>query len=158
MAFLLFLVMAAGSCKSVDKEKTSGKEEGARKETMKEERAQLKEGRRVTSENKRYIGRYQIRMTGFQGDLVIQNRGGVFAGTIRFDNWGKGQAQALKNVIITGRKIYFIRSITTGEELEKFGAKRYFQQEFYGRFSEDGRLVRGYFKDSGGQNSWEGRR
>ncbi len=116
------------------------------------------EGRKVTKENSKFLGKYSIRMTGFIGDLTISNDGGKLKGEIRFANWGGGQSQVLKKMSITGSKIYFVRSISTKEELVRFGGKRFFKQEFHGQFSSDGSVVKGYFKDSGGQNSWEGKR
>ncbi len=115
-------------------------------------------GQKSGSYDKKYLGSYRIRLTGFTGKLIVFSDDGILKGSIQFTSWGKGKKQPLKKVSIKGRKIYFIRSVSTKKELEEFGGSRYFEQVFFGEFSDDGKTIKGYFKDSGGQNSWDGRK
>jgi|GEM_PF-2889746 len=115
-------------------------------------------GQKIGTYEKKYLGTYRIRMTGFTGKLIIFSDKGILKGSIEFSAWGQGKTQPLKKVSIKGRKMYFIRSVSTRKEIEEFGGSRYFKQEFYGTFSEDGSTIKGYFKDSGAQNSWDGRK
>jgi hypothetical protein len=109
-------------------------------------------------EYKFYVGSYRLKMSGFTGVLNITFTEGAYQGTIYFENWGNKTPQPLKNLKIREKKIYFIRSITTEEEKIKFGSSRYFQQTYYGLFSDDGMMIRGYYNDSGAENKWEARR
>jgi len=115
-------------------------------------------GQKSGTYDEKYLGTYRVRMTGFTGELKIFSDNGILKGSIQFSTWGRGKQQPLKKVSIQGRKIYFIRSASTRKELEEFGGSRYFKQVFYGQFSEDGSSIKGYFKDSGAQNSWDGRK
>lgn len=115
-------------------------------------------GQKSGTYEKKYLGTYRLRMTGFTGELIIFSDNGILKGSIQFSAWGRGKKQPLKKVSIKGRKMYFIRSISTKKEIEEFGGSRYFKQDFYGTFSEDGSTIKGYFKDSGAQNSWDGRK
>lgn len=115
-------------------------------------------GQKSGSYDEKYLGTYRVRMTGFTGELKIFSDDGILKGSIQFSAWGRGKQQPLKKVSIKGRKIYFIRSASTRKEVEEFGGNRYYKQEFYGQFREDGISIKGYFKDSGAQNSWDGRK
>jgi len=123
-----------------------------------EESGLIKNGSKSGTYDKKYLGSYRLRITGFTGVLKLYEEDDALKGTIQFSSWGRGKEQPLKKVRITGEKIYFIRSVSTRRELEEFGGSRYFKQEFYGSFSGDGSRVKGYFKDSGAQNSWDGRK
>jgi len=103
-------------------------------------------------------GTFDVSMGSFRGELKIDVIDGRFYGTLKFYNWGNGVPQPLKNLRINNDRIYFVRSITTKEELERYGGTAYFTQEFYGIFSGDSRLIRGYYRFLGAQDNWEARR
>jgi len=105
-----------------------------------------------------YTGTYRVSMSGYRGEIFIGISDGMFYGTIKFYNWGNGIPQPLKNLKVNEEKIYFVRSITSKEDVEKYGGTAMFSQEFYGIFSKDGKIVRGYYRYAGTQDSWEARR
>lgn len=111
----------------------------------------------VSDINKK-TGTFNVTMGTYKGELAIEVKNGRFYGTIKFYNWGNGTPQPLKNLRINNDRIYFIRSITTKEELELYGGTAFFTQEFYGIFSSDGSLIRGYYRYLGAQDNWEARR
>ena len=94
-------------------------------------------------------------MSGYKGEIFIGVKDGVFYGTIKFYNWGNGAPQPLKNLKVNEDRVYFIRSITTKEEIVKYGGTDRFTQEFYGIFSKDRKIIRGYYRYAGTQDSWE---
>lgn len=103
-------------------------------------------------------GTFDVSMGQFKGELKIDVIDGRFHGTLKFYNWGNGIPQPLKNLRINNDRIYFVRSIRTKEELERYGGTAFFTQEFYGIFSGDGTLIRGYYRFLGAQDNWEARR
>jgi hypothetical protein len=94
----------------------------------------------------------------YKGELEIEVKDGRFYGTLKFYNRANDTAQPLKNLRINNDRIYFIRSITTKDELELYGDTAFFTQEFYGIFSSDGSLIRGYYRYPGARDNWEARR
>lgn len=103
-------------------------------------------------------GTFNVTMGAYKGKLVIEVKDGRFYGTLKFSNWGNGKPQPLKNLRVNNNRIYFVRSITSKEELELYGGTAFFTQEFYGIFSSDGYLIRGYYRYLGAQDNWEARR
>ncbi len=105
-----------------------------------------------------FAGEYKIVLEEYQGVLTIMKRGGGYRGTLRFVNWGTGAAEELKNFSIRNNSIYFLRSITSSDDLVKYGSSRYFRQEFHGEFSEDGRSLNGYYNETGVEIKWYARK
>ena len=104
---------------------------------------------------KMYVGEYRLQVGGFTGTLLLADENGLYSGTIRFDGWGNNVPQPLKDLRVKDGKIYFVRSITTAEEMKKYGSTRYFVQTYHGTFSEDGKAIRGRYVDSGTEYRWE---
>jgi len=102
-----------------------------------------------------HIGEFTVAMSGYRGEIFLGISDGVFYGTIKFYNWGNGTPQPLKNLKVNEDRIYFVRSILTREELVRYGGTATFVQEFYGIFSKDGKIIRGYYRYTGTQDSWE---
>ncbi|MBP9042075.1 MAG: hypothetical protein KBG49_01150 [Spirochaetes bacterium] len=102
-----------------------------------------------------YTGSFEITMSGYKGEIFIGIKDGAFYGTIKFYNWGNGVPQPLKSLRVNEDKIYFIRSITTREELIKYGGTDFFTQEFYGIISKDRKIIRGYYRYAGTQDNWQ---
>lgn len=102
-----------------------------------------------------HIGLFDVTMSGYKGEIFIGVADGTFYGTIKFYNWGNGTPQPLKDLRVNEDRVYFIRSITTREELEKYGGTDTFTQEFYGIYSKDRKMIRGYYRYAGTQDSWE---
>lgn len=103
-------------------------------------------------------GTFNVTMGPYRGELATYVKDGRFYGTLKFYNWGNGTPQPLKNLRINNNRIYFVRSITTKDELERYGGTAYFTQEFFGIFSADGNLIRGYYRYLGAQDNWEAKR
>jgi len=103
-------------------------------------------------------GTFNVAMGTYKGELELKVKDGRFYGTLKFNNWGNGTPQPLKNLRINNDRIYFVRSITTKDELTLYGGTAFFTQEFYGIFSSDGSLIRGYYRYLGAQDNWEARR
>jgi len=175
--FLFFLMMAAilftggPMCKkdmvtTAPTEKKEEKNGSMIKDREEDRHIEGKTAKETIRENKEtdgveykfYVGSYRLKMSGFTGVLNITFTEGVYKGTIQFENWGNNTPQPLKNLKIREKKIYFIRSITTEDEKIKFGSSRFFQQTYYGLFSDDGMMIRGYYNDSGAENKWEAHR
>ncbi|MBP8082626.1 MAG: hypothetical protein KAZ87_05420 [Spirochaetes bacterium] len=101
-----------------------------------------------------YAGKYKINANGNDGVLnIVKTEKGYYA-TIQFPNWGKASVENLKRLSFKGRRIYFVRSVSTKEELAKTGATSYFTQEYYGEFSTDGTLVSGQYVLRGAKYQW----
>ncbi|MCP4131777.1 MAG: hypothetical protein GY754_12430 [bacterium] len=111
----------------------------------------------VVTKNK-FAGTYSYIQTGFTGTLVIGIKDNAYYGTLKFNNWGKGIPQPLKEFRITESKIYFVRSIRTQEELKKYGGTRTFTQQYYGAFTPDGLKISGYYLYSGSETKWKAKR
>ena len=102
-----------------------------------------------------HSGTFDIKMGDYKGEIFIGIADGSFYGTILFYNWGNGTPQPLRNLKVNDDRIYFIRSITSREEIERYGGTATFTQEFYGIFSKDREIIRGYYRYAGTQDSWE---
>jgi len=102
-----------------------------------------------------HTGIYALIMSGYKGEINIEFQDGKFTGTIKFFNWGNGVPQPLTDLRITGNKIYFKRIIRTREDLIKYGGTAYFEQDFYGIFSEDKKKIKGYYRYAGTQDGWK---
>ncbi len=102
-----------------------------------------------------YTGTFNVAMSGYKGEVFIGVADGAFFGTIRFFNWGNGTPEPLKNLKVNDDRIYFVRSILTKEEIERYGGTATFTQEFFGIFSKDKHLIRGYYRYVGTQDNWE---
>lgn len=103
-----------------------------------------------------YAGTYRINAAGHIGILYLREHEGKPAGTVRFPKWGKGVNEPLYGVDVKGRNISFTRSVSSEREMNRVGAQHKFVQRYYGRFSDDGRTVKGHFLRSGTRYSWEG--
>lgn len=102
-----------------------------------------------------HSGLYDIKVSGYKGEIFIGIADGKLYGTIKFFNWGNGVPQPLLNLRINDDKIYFRRVINTREDLIKYGGTAYFEQDFYGIFSQDKKIIKGYYKYFGTQDNWE---
>ncbi|MDY6970259.1 MAG: hypothetical protein SVR08_16620 [Spirochaetota bacterium] len=109
-------------------------------------------------EIKKYMGKYKIEVFVYKGILDLNMKDDKPYGTIRFQNWGNGAVEYLKDITIKGSKISFIRSITTPEEKKRIGSTRYLRQRFIGKFSKDGNSIYGYFEERGSQSTWKAER
>ena len=102
-----------------------------------------------------HSGSFDVKMSGYKGELFIGIAGGKFYGTIKFFNWGNGVPQPLHDLKITEDKIYFKRIIKTKEDLLKYGGTAFFEQDFYGIFTSDKKTIKGYYRYIGTQDNWE---
>jgi hypothetical protein len=105
-----------------------------------------------------YTGSFRLSVSGFTGSLVLGYADGVYTGTIRFDGWGNNTPQPLKELRINNGKIYFVRSVTSADEMKKYGATRFFSQTYRGDFSPDGKKIKGEYNESGTESRWEASR
>jgi len=102
-----------------------------------------------------YTGTYSINAAGNSGILALRRANGAFYGSIRFPNWGRGATEPLKGVRISGGKIFFVRSVTTPDEVKRTGANGPFVQEYSGEYTQGGRSIRGSYRVSGIQKQWD---
>lgn len=102
-----------------------------------------------------HSGYFDVSMSGYKGELFIGISDGKFYGTIKFYNWGNGIPQPLKNLKVNEDKLYFQRSISTREELVKYGGTDFFIQDFYGIFTVDKKTIKGYYRYTGAQDNWQ---
>jgi hypothetical protein len=100
-------------------------------------------------------GIFSFKMSGYKGEISIEVHDGKYYGTIKFSNWGNGTPQPLNDLKVTENKIYFKRIIRTKDDLIKYGGTAYFEQDFYGIFTEDRKKIKGYYMYAGTQDSWE---
>ena len=94
-------------------------------------------------------GLFKMRIADITGILKILYKDNRFQGTLLFKKLGKGKPYLLKNLKVNNKKIYFVRSVTTKEELEKHGLSSYFKQEFHGIFSNDSKRIKGFYNQTG---------
>jgi hypothetical protein len=104
------------------------------------------------------IGDYVVNAAGNHGYLSLRASGRTVYGTVRFPDWGRGATEYLKGVSISGRKIYFTRSVTTAQELKRVGANAYFTQVYSGEYYQSGKLIKGYYTVQGQRKPWEARK
>jgi len=102
-----------------------------------------------------YVGDYQINAAGNRGFLSLRAGGGRVYGTVRFTDWGRGATEYLKSLQIGGGKIYFIRSVTTAQELKRVGGNAYFVQRYSGEYIKSGRMIKGFYTVYGSRKEWE---
>ncbi len=102
-----------------------------------------------------HSGSFDMVMSGYKGELFIGVADGKFYGTIKFYNWGNGVPQPLTDLKVTEDKIYFKRVIKTKEDMIRYGGTAYFEQDFYGLFTSDNKMIRGYYRYIGTQDNWE---
>ncbi len=104
---------------------------------------------------KNHSGQFDMSMSGYKGELFIGVADGRFYGTIKFYNWGNGVPQPLTDLKVTEDKIYFKRVIKTKEDLVRYGGTDFFEQDFYGLFTTDNKMIKGYYRYIGTQDNWE---
>lgn len=102
----------------------------------------------------KYLGEYNINVSGYRGILKLYTRKGQLHGAIRFSTWGKGVTEYLSNISINNSQISFTRSISTIKERKRTGASRFLHQQYFGKYSKTGRVIKGYYIDSGSENIW----
>lgn len=102
-----------------------------------------------------HTGEFDVSMSGYKGELFIGIANGRFYGTIKFFNWGNGVPQPLIDLRVTEDKMYFKRIIKTKDDLIKYGGTAYFEQDFYGIFTADKKIIKGYYRYIGTQDNWE---
>ena len=131
----------------VEKEDKNGDESDLEK-AGNESKATIRE---LTMDEKRFLGKYRIQVSGHTGDLILyKTRTGYLGGAIRFQTWGNRQLEYLKGIYVRKNRIYFIRSCA-GAECGRIGAGSPFRQVYTGDMSLDGRKIEGNYK--GGQNA-----
>ncbi|TAL34436.1 MAG: hypothetical protein EPN93_11985 [Spirochaetes bacterium] len=102
-----------------------------------------------------YFGQFAVNAAGNQGVLLIWQQDGAAYGTIRFPGWGRGVAEPLKGLVLSGRTIRFVRSAGTADELRYVGGSAYFVQEYYGEYRGGGTEIVGFYVVQGQRKQWE---
>jgi hypothetical protein len=102
----------------------------------------------------KYVGEYNAYISNFKATITLFIINNKFYGEIKYEQWGNGLPQPLKDLKITDNKIFFIRSISTDQEIKKFNSNRFFKQQYHGIFSNDHKQVKGYFIEAGAEASW----
>lgn len=99
-------------------------------------------------------GRYIIDVGGYKGVLFLSSSKGKYYGWMQFKNWGRGVEEPLKNLIIKSNSIRFKRSVASPAELKRTGSKRYFTQQYFGKFNSAGNKIQGYYIEGGSEINW----
>ncbi len=102
-----------------------------------------------------HFGQFTVNAAGNMGTLVIWAQDGAAYGTIRFPGWGRGVAEPLKGLALSGRSIRFVRSASTQEELRYVGAGAAYVQEYYGEYRAGGNEILGFYTVQGQRKQWE---
>ena len=103
----------------------------------------------------KYLGVYQVVVTGHPGYLYLSSKDGLLYGSIQFPKWANGVYEPLKNVYFSKGKINFTRSVTNPQEMKRVGANNYFVQQYSGDYSENGKIIKGYYIKDGTSQLWE---
>jgi len=104
------------------------------------------------------LGTYRVNVSGHQGILYLAYKDRRPYGTIRFPEWASGVSEPLKMLRIGNGSISFVRSVSTAKEMKRVGVTMYFTQTYSGRYSPDGRTIRGSYEGGKGESLWEARR
>lgn len=102
-----------------------------------------------------YLGNYKVKVSGHVGYLYIRYKNNYLYGGLKFPDWANGVYEPLKSLRIKNGYISFTRSATTVKELRRIGASSYYTQKFSGRFYKNGKIIKGFFYNSGSKQSWE---
>ncbi len=103
-----------------------------------------------------YLGRFKIQLQGHEGILVLGVSKDRIYGSVRFPGWGKGAVEYLKGVRISSGGVRFTRSASTPAEIKRLGANYLFKQNFSGRYSSSGKVIKGIMtNDRGERHEWE---
>jgi hypothetical protein len=103
----------------------------------------------------KYLGIYQVTVTGHTGFLYLSSKDGYLYGSIQFPKWANGVYEPLKKVHFSNGKINFIRSITDSQEMKRIGANNYFVQQYSGEYSENGAIIKGFYIKDGTNHLWQ---
>lgn len=154
---LSFNISCSTNTKNISTSQTSAtddKNNSIAKETVNKNKTNIPTTSNET-ETKNIEGNYTVFVGKFTGGLefkvITKNN---IVGSIKFNNWGTGKAQPVKDLRINGRDLYFIRSITTTEERKIYGAKSNFKHIYRGKISKDGKTIIGKYKYRGGNYNW----
>lgn len=120
-----------------------------------DKKQEIKAGNPESKETEDVAGMYMLTMSGYRGELLLENTDGKLSGMIKFYNWGNGTPQPLTDLRISDNKIYFKRVINTKEDLIRYGGTAFFEQDFYGIFSADKKKIKGYYRYAGTQDGWK---
>lgn len=103
-----------------------------------------------------YLGRFKIHLQGHEGILTLGVSKERVYGTVKFPGWGKGVVEYLKGVRVSSTDVRFTRSASTPEEIRHLGANYLFKQNFSGKYSSTGRVIKGIMtNDRGERHEWE---
>ncbi len=103
----------------------------------------------------KYIGGYRIVASGHKGILNLFVSRGRLYGSVKFPQWKNGVWEYLQYIRIGNNRISFTRSITTAKELKRTGADAYFTQRYSGTYSQEGKVIKGFYTVSGLRKQWE---
>lgn len=111
--------------------------------------------RKLRVDEKRFLGRYRIRMSQHRGLFYIfPSRKGGLGASVRFTNWGKQRMEFLKSVRVWKNKIYFRRSCR-GKRCSEIGAGHVINQKFEGRLSSDRKKITGTYTGDQSHSRWQ---
>jgi len=109
--------------------------------------------------SKKYLGTYKIQLQGHRGYLRLYIKKNRLKGYVRFTTWGKRAHEYLKKVSIKNGKIFFIRSANSPKEINRLGANSYFTQKFSGKYSQNGKIIKGFMKNNRGERHiWDAKK
>ena len=103
-----------------------------------------------------YAGTWKIDAEGNPGYIFLAYRNNRYEGSIRFPQYAYGVIEPMRNLVITGQKITFIRSAYTSAELKRLGISVPFKQQYSGWFNKAGTYVKGEYIIPGSIRNWSG--
>ena len=117
-----------------------------------------KHSRKLRVDEKRFLGRYRIRVSHHRGLFYIyrSKKGGLGAG-VRFTNWGKQRMEFLRSVRVWKNKIYF-RRLCRGRRCSEIGAGRALNQKFEGTLSSNRKKIIGAYTGGQSGSRWQASR
>lgn len=118
----------------------------------------IEEQKEATPVNPRYLGKYKILASGHTGYLYLRAKNGQVYGMVRFPDWANGVNEGLWGVRISGNSIYFTRGVNSEQQRRRVGINYYFTQRYYGRYTQSGRKIEGYYLRDGVRSIWSAER
>ena len=114
-----------------------------------------KSSRELRIDEKRFLGRYRMRLSHHRGLFYIYRaRKGGLGASVRFTNWGKQRMEFLRSVRVWKNKIYF-RRLCKGKRCVEIGAGRALNQKFEGILSPNRKKITGSYTGGQSGSHWQ---
>ena len=109
---------------------------------------------KLTVYEKRFLGRYNLKVSHHKGILTLyRRRNGRLGGMLQFTNWGNRRPEHLYAMRVNGGKIRFRRSCS-GRSCARIGATQAINQKFMGKLSSNRRAITGSYSGGYSGSRW----